>query len=98
MNGISDLNFFVIFGLIILTLNIIGDTYYFWVNSFKDDLKMIIIEQEHNKVAHSSLRFFHISNLKYASNKIKSLHTPFLIKLFRGKFKVKNNLQFLIFG
>jgi len=89
---------FFIFGLVILTLNLITDAYFFLINNFRENLKMIIVEKDQSKVSHASLKMFMAQNFKYSENKIKSLKTDYIIKVFRNRFKVKKNLQFLIFG
>jgi len=95
---ILDHVLFFIFGLGILSCNIFSDAYYFLVNNFRDDLKMIIVQKDDFKVSHNSLKLYLSQNYKYSDNKIKSLSTNYLIKVLRNRFRVKKNLQFLIFG
>lgn len=94
---IDNVGFFV-GGIVILALNMVSDSYYFWINNFRTDLKMIIVEKDQTKITHASLRQFMATNQRYGENKIKSLSTNYLIKIFRQRFTVKQNLQFLIFG
>ena len=47
---------FIPFGIPILCLDCIADLYYFWANSFKQNLKKIIIEREESTITHYSIK------------------------------------------
>ena len=43
---------FIPFGLVILSLDVIADLYYFWKNSFRRGLKLKIIEKDSSLLSH----------------------------------------------
>lgn len=52
-----NLAVFVLFGPFILVLDlVVGDIYYFWMNSFRRDLKKCVIKKEVASVSHRSLK------------------------------------------
>lgn len=89
---------FIPFGPLILFFDVLADLNYFWKNNFRTDLKQNIILKADSELTHESLRDMdnHIS--KMGTNKIKSLNTIYLVKHFRHKLKVSQNIQFLLFG
>lgn len=89
---------FVPLGPFILILDFVKDLQYFWINNFRKNLHKIIIEREKSSISHRSLKELQSICEKYQTNKIKSTHSVHLIQYFRKKFKVHQNIQFLIFG
>ena len=95
---ILNFGLFVPFGIPILIFDTIADLVYFWKNNFRTDLQKIIIQRENSTISHKSLR--EIMNIcqQFSDMKIKSVNTGRLVKIFRKKFLVNQNLQFLLFG
>jgi hypothetical protein len=50
------LAFFVFTGIFMLSLDVIADSYYFWVNNFRSDLKKIVVETEKNSITLESFK------------------------------------------
>ena len=78
---------FILFGPLILTLDVLSDLNYFWKNNFRTELKMNIIVKEDSRLTHASLRDLDRYSYKMGSNKIKSLTTLYLVRHFRNKLK-----------
>jgi len=89
---------FCCFGLPILIIDLFLDMAYFWINNFRRDLNKIIIVQEKSTITNKTLREVCLVCQQFSENKIKSVTSSALIKLFRIKFKVIPNIQFLMFG
>ena len=90
---------FVLLGPFILTLDVlIGDIYYFWMNSFRRDLKKCIIKKEVASVSHRSLKQIMNMANKYNMHKVDSMYSDSIIINFRRKLKVKCNIQQLQIG
>ena len=89
---------FIPFGPLILVLDVFSDLIYFWKNNFRTDLKQNIIVKDDSELIHESLRDMESHISKMGTNKIKSLNTGYLIKHFRSKLQVSQNIQFLLFG
>lgn len=89
---------FIPFGLVILMLDMLQDLNYFWKNNFRTELKQNIIVKEKSLLTHQSLRDLDSYAKKMRTNKIKSLSTIYLIKYFRNKQLVPQNIQFLMFA
>ena len=89
---------FIPFGPIILLFDVLADLYYFWINNFRTDLKQIIIPKDDSKITQNSIKELVQITQKYNINKIKSVRCSAFIKTFRARFKVNQNIQFLIFG
>ena len=89
---------FIVLGIPILSLTIMGDFYYFWKNNFRSNLKKIIIERSKSSITNESIRLIVMQCSRYSGQKIKSVYTTDLIKSFRDKFTVKENIQYLLFG
>ena len=88
----------IVFGFVYLILDLIADIYYFWKNNFRLELKKIIIDRDNTMLSHQSLREIDSMCRKFATNKIKSVHTKYFLKAFLKKFNVVQNIQYLIFG
>lgn len=86
------------FGMLILSADVVADGYWFWKNMFRLDLKQIIIPKEVSTITHKSIRELMQMEKMYADNKIKCVRCSGLIKTFRTRFSVNQNIQFLIFG
>jgi hypothetical protein len=89
---ILNIGIFIPLGLPIMVLNSLMDIYYFWMNNFRTDLKKIIILQDESTVSHESIKDLLNTYDFYRMNKIKSAHTTQLIKKFRKKLAVNQNL------
>ena len=89
---------FIVLGPIILELDFIADCYWFWKNNFRTELKVIIIPKDKSLISHNSIREYLSICEKYINNKIKSANTGQIIKIFRKRFLVQENIQFLIYG
>jgi len=74
---------FVVLGIPILILDIIKDSYYFWVNNFRADLNKIIIVQEKSTITNKTLREVSLVCKQFSENKIKAVTSNALIKIFR---------------
>lgn len=83
---------FYIFGFLFLLFDIFADVYYFWLNNFKTGLKKIIIEVEDSTISHISLREIEGICKKYSKAKIKAMHTKVILKHFRSRFNVIQNI------
>lgn len=89
---------FLAAGIPILTLNLVNDFYYFWLNNFRSELKKIIIERQNSDLTNDSIRQIIHYCEKYSYQKIKSVYTSEAVRSFRLKFNVILNLQYLMFG
>lgn len=89
---------FIFLGPIILELDFLADCFYFWKNNFRTELKEIIIPKDKSLISHDSIREYNLLSEKYIENKIKSANTSQIIKIFRKRFLVQENIQYLIFG
>ena len=89
---------FLFFGPLILILDLLADMFYFWVYNFRLDLHKIIIEKEQSSVTHRSLKEIINICTKYSESKIKTTYSAQMIKNFRTKCSVVQNIQFLLFG
>jgi hypothetical protein len=72
---ILNIGIFIPFGLPIMVLNSFADFYYFWKNSFRTNLRKIIIFKEPSTVSHDSIRDLFRIQENYSKNKIKSCYT-----------------------
>ena len=94
-----DLALFIFFGPVILLLDtIIGDVPYFWVNSFRSDLNKCVIKKEIASVSHRSLKEIMNMANKYVTHKVDTSYAKVIIGNFQRKLKLRQNLQYLIFG
>lgn len=94
-----DLVVFVFFGPIILALDtLVGDVPYFWVNSFRSDLNKCVIKKSIASVSHRSLKEIMNMANKYVTHKVDTSYAQAVIGNFQRKLKLKQNLQYLIFG
>jgi len=89
---------FVVLGLIGLVFSLFSDLYYFWKNNFRSNLKKIIIERQRSTLTNNTIRELKMVCSKYSDQKIKSVYSIDLVKTFRKNFRVKENLQYLLFG
>ena len=92
-----NLGIFVPFGIVILMFDTLVDLTYFWKNNFRDDLKKTIIVKEKSEITHMTIRNIIDICKRYSTSKIKSVHATTLIRSFRRRYRVNQNLQFLIF-
>ena len=95
---VINLGFFIPLGLPILMLDTVADLIYFWRNSFRTDLEKVIIKKEKSTITHRSLRELGLFALKFKEMKIRSVSSSRLIKIFRKRYNVKQNIQYLMFG
>ena len=89
---------FVGFGMPMLFMTLFTDLFYFWKNNFRSNLKKIIIERQKSTLTNSIIRDLKMLCSKYSNEKIKSVYSIDFVKTFRRNFKVKENLQYLLFG
>ena len=89
---------FIPLGIPILVCDLIADLAYFWIYNFNMNLNKIIIIKKQTNLAHQSFRQLLSLFAQYNENKIKSLSLRYLIKNFRKKLHVIQNIQFLMFG
>jgi len=92
-----NLGIFIPFGIVILMFDTLVDLTYFWKNNFRDDLKKTIIVKEKSMITHMTIRNIIDICKRYSTSKIKSVHATTLIRSFRRRYRVNQNLQFLIF-
>lgn len=85
---ILNVGIFIPFGLPIMLLNSMVDFFYFWQNSFRSDLEKIIAVKEPKTISHDNIRELLRILDKYSKNKVKSCHTPLMVRKFRKKFQV----------
>jgi hypothetical protein len=64
---------FVLFGLAILAINVITDSYYFVKRMFDRDLKTITTSKAESLLEHNSLRHIMSYSSKFLDNNIKSV-------------------------
>ena len=94
-----NLAIFLFFCPLILIFDfLVGDIYYFWMNSFRRDLKKCVIKKEIASVSHRSLKQIMNMANKYNEHKVDSMYSNTVISNFRRKLKVKANIQFLFLG
>lgn len=89
---------FIPFGPIILLADLVADFLYFWKNNFRTELKQNIILKKKSNLTHNSLKELDGYTSKMVNNKIKSVTTGYLIRHFRARYNVMQNLQFIMFG
>ena len=89
---------FALLGLPMLILTLFSDFYYFWANNFRSNLKKIIIERQKSTLSNDTIRELKMLCSRYSNQKIKSVYSMDLVKTFRKNFKVKENIQYLLFG
>jgi len=92
-----NLGLFIPLGIIILAFDTLVDLTYFWKNNFREDLKKTIIVKEKSEITHMTIRNIMDICMRYSTSKIKSVHATTLIRSFRRRYKVNQNLQFLIY-
>jgi len=93
-----NIGLFIGIGPLILCMDMIGDIIYFWKNNFRSNLNKIIIVQEKSTITNRTLREIGMVCKQFSENKIKSVTSNALIKIFRLQFQVQQNIQFLMFG
>jgi hypothetical protein len=86
------------FGPIILLLDLVADTYYFWKNNFRTDLQKIIVSEPTSKLQHLTVKEILMFSAKYRFHKIPVINSRILINFFKSKFNVKGHIQYLMFG
>ena len=89
---------FAIVGLPLLTICLFTDCYYFWLNNFRTELKTIVIDREVSLLSIDAIRELKQVVGKYSQAKIRSVEYNHLSQIFRRKYSVENNIQYLIFG
>jgi len=77
---------FVLFGPLILILDLISDFNYFWKNNFRTDLKKNIIVKDDSRLSHHTIKEMDTYASKMGSHGIKSVSTGYLIRHFRTRF------------
>ena len=80
------------FGPLVLLLDLLADTYYFWKNNFRSDLQKIIVNEPKSHLKHSSVKEILLFSAKYRVNKIPVVNTRLLINFFKSKFNVKGHI------
>lgn len=95
---ILNVYLFIPFGIPILLFDFVADIIYFWKNNFRVQLKKIIIERERSKLSHKTLRDFMKLCENLTNRKIKSIKSESMLKILQARFKLKSNIQYLIFG
>jgi len=89
---------FMVFGPVLLLMTLFADLIYFWKNNFRSNLKKIIIERQRSTLTNNTIRDLKMLCSKYSKEKIKSVYSIDFVKTFRRNFKVRENLQYLLFG
>jgi hypothetical protein len=89
---------FLVFGPLILVINLFTDFYYFWVNNFRDNLNKIIIFKVTSKLTSASIKMVKFTAARYMDGKVKAVHAIDFVKTFRTKMNINKHLQFLIYG
>ena len=97
MDKIANL-IFIPLGVPMLFLDVMSDLIYFWRNNFRDNLKQNIIVKKKSLLMHGTLKDLDIYESKLVKNKIKSVSSSYLIRHFRSRFNVIQNIQFIMFG
>jgi hypothetical protein len=54
--SINGLIVFVFSGILVLILDTLVDSFYFWINNFRTNLKKIVVENEKNNITYESLK------------------------------------------
>lgn len=79
---------FLLIGPLILWADLMADSYWFWKNNFRTELKQNIILKKKSNLTHNSLKELDGYTNKMVSNKIKSVTTGYLIRHFRSRFNI----------
>ena len=93
-----DLLLFVILGPVILVLNTIVDSYYFWMNNFRSDLEKCVIKKHKIQLSHKSIKMLLNWVGKQVDHKVETVRTRTIVRNFRRKLAVVDCIQNFIFG
>jgi len=89
---------FATIGLPCLVMGIFSDFFYFWANNFRSNLKKIIIVRKESTITNESIRSFTLFCQKYNIEKIRAINCKMTVTTMRQKYKIKDNIQYLLFG
>lgn len=84
--------FFGILGVPIMTLTLISDCVYFWINNFRFKLKKIVIDNEPSTISNQWIKKLKLLADKYAFNRIKAVFTIQFVSTFREDIDLNSQL------
>ena len=89
---------FMIVGIPLLIMGCFTDSFYFWANNFRSNLKQIIILREESTITNQSIRMLTNFCAKYNEDQIRAIYCKETVITMRKKYLVKENIQYLLFG
>jgi len=77
------LSIFIFFGIFKLLITLLADSYYFWLNNFRTDLKKIVVENEKCKWTLDSFKKMITCCQTYRDKKMSAVFAEKFIKNYR---------------
>lgn len=95
---LGNILFFLILGLPLLTLSLVADFFYFWKNNFRTGLKQVVIERVISTINMSTIKLLRNLCQKFNAEKIRSMLSHDVLRIFTSKYKLYQNMQTIVFG
>lgn len=90
--------FFLVFGLPLLSLSLVSDFFFFWKNNFRTNLKQVVIERIINPINLSTIKLLMNLCRQFNAEKIRSMLSNDVVKIFSNKYNLYHNMQTIVFG